>query len=392
MTDLGMMYDASVKRFSTFAIVATALLSAGPAFAMDAVPWNFTEMIPEGIVPKNLTTVEASNEGIYVQTATDGMLQLPPPGIDADALTMVVTNADTPKLAFVWQTADLGPGEFYQAEINLPHGQKQTANVALHQVAEWDPDATMVGIAFPAGSEVLIRSMEWRSYSPLEKLWNGVVSFWTPDTFSLYSINFLWGPLIGTTPEARATLFATLPPKAWSATRLFYGALALAAVGGAAYARNKPDRRKTFLGVLAIAGAAAWTLFDARMTQEIASYAAHDWKTYVLAGDDDRVLRTHANLYDVIADIKELLGEDGSYALLAPEGTPFFANVRYALYPAMPVPAVPGSDAKGWIVLGNPAVRIEGESLVRADGTVLVPRGAIVKRFDDASFFFRALP
>lgn len=381
-----------MKRFATIAIVATALLSAGPAFAMDAVTWNFTESIPDGVAPKNLTTVEASAEGVYVRTATDGLLQLPSPGMEADALTMVITNADTPKLALIWQTADLGPGEFYQAEIKPPIGQNQTANLALHQVQEWDPDATMIGLAFPAGSEVLIRSMEWRSYSPLEKFWNGAVSFWTPDTFSLYSINFLWGPLIGATPEARAELFATLPPKAWSATRLFYGALVLAAIGAAAYAWNKPDRRKTFLGAFAIAGAAAWILFDARMTQEIVSYAAHDWQTYVLADDEKRVLRTHANLYDVIADIKELLGEDASYALVAQEGTPFFANVRYALYPAVPLPGVAGTDAKAWIVLASPGVRVEGESLVRADGTVLVPRGAVVKRFDDSSFLFRALP
>lgn len=381
-----------MKRFATIGIVAATLLSAGPAFAMDAVTWNFTRSIPDGIVPKNLTAVEVSKEGLYVQTLTDGLLQLPMPDITTDSLRMVVTNADTKKIALIWQTADLGPGEFYQAEILLPAGQQQTVNLALNQIAEWEPNAMAMGLAFPAGSEMLIHSMEWTSYSPLEKLWNGAVSFWTPDTFSLYSINFLWGPLIGTTPEARAELFASLPPKAWSATRLFYGALVLAAIGAAAYAWNKPDRRATFLGVLAVAGAAAWILFDARMTQEIVSYAAHDWRTYVLANDEDRVLRTHANLYDVIADIKELMGDDRSYALVAQEGTPFFANVRYALYPAVPLPGVPGTDAATWIVLASPGVRVESESLVRADGTVLVPRGAVVKRFDDSSFLFRALP
>lgn len=381
-----------MKRFATIAAVTTALLSTGTALAMESTSWNFTTSIPDGITPKNLTTVEVSREGVYVGTSTDGLLRLPPPGIEADSLTMVVTNVDTPKLAFIWQTAALGPGEFYQAEIVLPIGQKQTASLALHQVQEWDPNATMVGLAFPAGSEMLIRSMEWRAYSPAEKLWNGFVSFWTPDSFSLYSINFLWGPLIGTTPEARAELFASLPPKSWSATRLFYGAFALAAIGAAVYAWNKPNRRATFLGVLGIAGAAAWILFDARMTQEIVSYAAHDWNTYVLADDEKRVLRTHANLYDVIAEAKELIGDDGSYALVTPEGTPFFANVRYALYPAVPLPGVAGTTAKSWIVLANPAVRVEGDTLVHADGTVLVRRGTIVKRFDNSSFFFRALP
>lgn len=381
-----------MKRFATIAVVAMALLSAAPAFAMDAVTWDFTASIPDGIAPKNLTTVEASNEGIYVQTSTDGLLQLPAPGIRADALRMVVTNIDTKNAAFVWQTRELNPGEYFQEYLRLPIGNERTMNVPLNLTSEWDPDATTIALAFPAGSEVLIHSMEWRSYSFGEKLLNGFVSFWTPDSFTLYSINFLWGPLIGTTPEARAELFATLPPKAWSATRLFYGALALAAAGAAAYAWNKPDRRAAFLGALAIAGAAAWILFDARMTQEIVSYAAHDWGTYVLAEEDERVLRTHANLYDVIADIKELLGDDGSYALIAQEGTPFFANVRYALYPAVPLPGVAGTDAKTWIVLASPNVRVEGESLVRTDGTVLVPRGAIVKRFDDSTFLFRAIP
>lgn len=381
-----------MKRFAIIGIVATALLSAAPAFAMEAVTWNFPASIPDGITPKNLTTVEVSKEGMYVQTSTDGLLQFSMPGIDADSLTMVVTNIDTKKVALIWQTADLGPGEFYQAEIPLPVGQTQTANLVLNQVAQWEPNATTMGLAFPAGSEMLIHSMKWNAYSPAEKLWNGFLSFWTPDTFTLYSINFLWGPLIGTTPEARAELFTSLPPKAWSATRLLYGALMLSAIGAAAYAWNKPDRRARFLSVLAVASATAWILFDARMTQEIVSYAVHDWRTYVLTEEDERTLRTHANLYGIIADIKELLGDDESYALVAQEGTPFFATVRYALYPAVPLPGETGTDAKMWIILGSPNVRTEGESLVRADGTVLVPRGAIVKRFDDFSFLFRAIP
>jgi hypothetical protein len=373
-------------------IAAAGLLTAGVAHAMTATTVDFRGNATGTLPSQGLTTVELTPEGLYVRTDTDGFIQLPPPSGHADSLALTVTNASTPDIALLWRTADLGAGEYYQADVDLPVGQSKEADLALTQFPEWEWSAPTIGLAFPAGAEVLIEKMEWRSYSPLEKAWNGFVSFWTPDRFTLYSINFLWGPLIGTTPEARATLFASLPPKAWSATWLFYGAFAVAAAGGAAWAWKKPDARRRFLLVLAAGGAALWILFDARMTLEIFRYAVDDWRTYVLAPADERTLRTHANLYDVIAKTKELLGDDGTYVLLAPSGTPFFANVRYALYPAVPVPPESGSGTAAWIVLGEPDVVERNGELMRTDGTVLSPPGAVVERFDANSYFFRATP
>lgn len=381
-----------MKRIVPIAALALASICQ-TASAMTATAWDLRGSVPAGLTPQNLTTVEITTEGMYVRTDTDGFIQLPAPGVRADVLAMTVTNVDTPELGLIWRTPDLAPQEYYQAKIALPTGTDEETILALNEVPEWDPNATTIALAFPAGAEVLVADMEWRSYSGLEKLWNGVVSFWRPDVFSMYSINFLWGPLIATTPEGRATLFDTLPPKAWSATRFMYGFLAVAAVAAGAWAWNKPDRRRTFLTIVTIVFGATWILFDARMTQEIASYAAHDWSTYVLADPADRELRMHRKLYDTLETADELLGDDPSYVLVENDLGPYFANARYRLYPAVPVtPEEPG-DATAWLVLGRPDIRVRsGGVLVRDDGTVLSPRGTVLREFGDYSFFYRSEP
>lgn len=380
-----------MKRFAAFAIGISAFLATESASAVSETTWDFRGQVPVRIEVQNLTTVEPAQEGLFIQSNADGFLSLPALTTRADTLTMTVTNATTPKAALIWRTAGMADGEYYQADIDLPAGQSKEVSVALNAVAEWDPGAPTLGLAFPAGSEVLIETMEWRSYSAGEKLWNGIVSFWTPDRYRLYSINFLWGPLIATTPEARATLFDALPPRSWSATRFFYGFFVLAAIAGTAYAWNKPDRARRIAATLAIAGAALWILFDARMTQEIFSYVRADWNTYVLAPEGERTLRSHATLYDVLPQTKELLGNDGTYVLLAEEGTPFFANVRYVMYPAVPVAPEAATGGTAWIVLGNERVAALSGTLLR-DGAILSPDGTVVKRFDDTSFFYRSRP
>jgi len=377
-----------MKRFAPL-VALTAFLVCGSAYAMSETVWDFRGQVPVRIEVQNLTTVQNAEQGLLVQSSTDGFITLPPLEARADTLTLTLTNATTPAVALIWRTPELGDGEYYQANIDLPTGQSQDVTLVLNALTEWQWDAPTLGLAFPAGSEVLIETMEWRSYSAGEKFWNGIVSFWTPDQFRLYSINFLWGPLISTTPEARATLFDALPPNSWSATRFLYAVFALAAVTGTAYAWSKPDRLRTIAVILAVAGAGLWILFDVRMTQEILSYVRADWTSYILAPSDEGKLRSHSSLYYALAETKELLGDDPTYVLLAEEGTPFFANVRYVMYPAVPITPEEATGNTAWIVLGNARVSTMSGTLLR-DGVVLSERGAVVKRFDDTSFFYRS--
>ncbi len=380
-----------MKRLNA-AIALSLLLVCQTASAMESVTWNFRTDVPAGLAPQNLTTVEATTEGLYVKTSTDGFIQLPPLTKPADSLVLTLTNVDTPQLALIWTMPDLAPGTYYQSEILLPTGNTKKATLVLHQIPEWSWTATNLALAFPAGAEVLVKQMEWKSYSGVEKIWNGMLSYWTPDTFTLYSINFLWGPLIGTTPEARATLFETLPPRSWSATRFMYGILLVTGVAAGAALWNKPNGKKRTIAIIAITGSILWILFDARMTLEVLNYARHDWNTYVLAAPGERELRTHRRLYDTLNDIDALLGEDPSYVLLENDLGPYFANTRYKLYPAKPMTPEDRGDATAWVILGMPDILVENDALIKKDGTVLVPRGELVKQFEDYSFFYRALP
>ncbi len=379
-----------MKRFLPLAALVVLLPAA--AFAMESTFWDFRGAPLPGMDVQKLTTVEATAEGLYVETQTDGFLQFPTLTRGADSLTLQATNARDAEAALIWRTPALNPGEYYQHNIVIPLGESKTVTVALNQIPEWEWSAPFVGLALPAGSRMLIETIEWRTYTVGEKLWNGVVSFWTPDTFRLYSINFLWGPLIGSTPEARMTLYETLPPSSWSATRLFYGAFALAAgVAGLLWWSKPEGGKRRFLLILAFAGAALWIVFDARMTEEILSYVRDDWRSYVLAPADERTLRSHSNLYDIVYEAKELLGDDPRYVLVAQENTPFFSNLRYALYPSVPVqPGEAGVSA--YIVLARPDITVVNGKIMDKDGSLTAGSGSIVKRFDDASFFFRTEP
>lgn len=388
-----------MKNAARIIVGLSTLLSCGTAYAMEQTTWDFRGSVPAGATPQHLTTVEIASQGMYVRTDTDGLIQFEPLTVRADSLTLTITNVSTPRVALLWRTSDMNETEYYQQYITLPTGSAERAIVDLDALPEWDWTSSTLALAFPAGAELLIEKAEWKAYSFSEKLANRFISFWTPDTFKMYSINFLWGPLISATPEGRSALYEELPPRAWSATRVLYALFALAMII-AIITRfvdpvRGPARAKT---ILLVAGAALWILFDARMTQEIVSYAARDWSTYVLAPKEERVLRTHSGLYDVLRRTDELLGDDERYVLVTREGTPFFSNVRYVLYPAIPVGPfdLPSGQAgaigtTAWIVLGMPGISVKDGVIVASDGTPLSPKGAVVEKFDETSFFFRTL-
>lgn len=361
------------------------------ACAMSAQTWNFHGTVPAGTTVQHLTTAESTPEGLYIETQTDGFLQFPGLTSPADVVRLRVTNAAPAEIAVLWRTDALEPGEYYQKNVLLPAGEGKEATLLLHQVPEWTWSAPFIGIAFPAGTRLMIEEMEWRHYTLAEKTLHAWRSFWTTDQFRLYSINFLWGPLLATTPEARATLYDALPPSSWSATRVFYVVLigiALALLSMRWFQPNMGTKR--LLAIFAIAGSAMWIVFDMRMTQEILAYVRDDWRSYVLKEQGERTLRSHVTLYDALYTINNLLGTDARYVLIAEENTPFFSNVRYALYPATPV--LPSDDTTGiqaWVVLGREDISVQDNKIIRSDGTVLVEGGTVVHRFDEISFFYR---
>ncbi len=375
-------------------LFAASLLFLCPGVsAMEETIWNFRGTIPANLQVNNLTTVESTEEGLYVKTTSDGFIQMPALSMPADVLTMTYTNVEAPEIALLWQPTRLKTGEYYQHNIQLAPGPEQQSIVSLHLVEEWDPTSPTIGLAFSAGSELLIKQIEWRAYTPLEKLWNGFLSFWTPDEFRMYSINFIWGPLIGATPESRATLFELLPPPAWSATRIFYGIFGVALLSALILWRtDKENGKKRFWQILVGTVVVLWIVFDVRMTQEIFAYVRNDWQSYVLQPTTQKTLRTHSGLHAILMECKKLLGDDARYGLIATNNSPYFSNTRYSLLPAIPIRE--GEDATGvkaWLVFDRSDITVnENGALVQSDGTVIAERGSILKRFDERSFFYRA--
>lgn len=380
-------------RHLRLSIVAASFLLIGTASAMESVTWDLTTSVPEGLIPQNLTAVQASDQGLYVQTNTDGFLQLPPPGIDADSLVITLTNIDSPEIGLIWNTPTLAQGDYYQYNIRLPAGQSQKVVAPMHQESDWLANPPMMGLAMPAGTEILIQRIEWRSYSAWEHLVNGIISFWTPDSFRLYSINFLWGPLVGTSPEARSQLYETLPPHSWSGMRVFYVVLVLAVIIAVAMRFFAEGGRRKMLPIIGLTFVTLWIIFDARMVVEVLSYVRDDWRTYITAEKGTRVLRSHETLYEFLEKTDAAIGDAERYVLITPEGTPIYANTRYRLYPAEPLRlSDPHEGVSTFVIAAEPSVRAVSGSLIAGDGTVLARDGSVIYQFDDASFVFRTNP
>lgn len=360
--------------------------------------WNFRGSMPKEARMSGLTTAEVTDEGLFVRTGTEGFISWPGQPLDgpADAITLRVRSVRPVTAHFVWQPTD-GSGEtgLYQIPIAIPYTETaRDVDVVLSTHSEWDWRTDLMGIVFPPGTELILEEMNVRHWTPMEKLIEGWKSFWTFDDFKPHSINFLWGPLIATNGPARAELYATLPPRSWSATRIFLGILFAAGTAGMFLAVVRRNR-DLGLGIFAATFCALWLLFDLRMGAEIVSYAADDLRTYVFADEDERSLRSHGVIYTLFNQVLPEIKKHERYALFSPPGSVVYPNLRYLSYPSVAV--LPGQDMTGltlYVVFGDTGIALDDQSrLTRraASGTgteILSPPGAITKRVHESIYLF----
>lgn len=384
-----------MRRISTFAAVAFLAL-ASVAHAEDIDFWNFRGQMPRETKVNGLTNVETIDEGLRVQTTTDGLLVWPALTAPAEVLSIRARVNRPLDVSFVWQPTTAEQG-LYQIPFTLQNGK---TDVILSDYASWDPQAEAIGIAFKAGSEVVIEEMEFRHWTPMERLIEGWKSFWTFDEFRAYSINFLWGPLVTGNSPARMMMFENLPPFAWSITRYFYGALIItgiiALIIGFIF-----KRRALGLGIFATVFVCLWLLFDVRMGAEILSYVKDDISTYVTKEGGEQTLRTHGNMYAVLNDMLPSIREEEKFMLMFVGGSPFYPNLRYMAYPSVAV--LDGQDRTGvklWAIFDRPDFSIDAQGrLVRtADPSifpggreVLTGTGKMVLDYGAGTFLFKEL-
>lgn len=377
-------------------LIAALLLAASVPFAAaeEIDFWNLRGRMPGNATSSNLTVSEVTEEGLFVRTDTEGLVAWPGHPLEgpAEAVTLRLRSSRAVTAKFAWVPTDDSPeGTMFQVPFEIPVTREaRDVHVVLSDYDGWDWRTEAVGIVFPAGSELILEEVTFRHWTPTERLIEGWKSFWTFDDFKPHSINFLWGPLVAGSEPGREQLYANLPPLAWSATRLFYTALLLAAGAGLflAYARGK---RPLGLGVFTAVFCGLWLLFDARMGAEILSYAADDVRTYVRADGDEKVLRTHGPFYAAMEQLLPDIMKHGRYALHAPPGTIAFPNIRYRAYPSVPV--LPDQNLTGvqlHVVFGDTNVTVDAAGRLMRGSEVLAASGSVIKRVHDTIFLYEA--
>lgn len=333
---------------------------------------------------QDLTEVTVTPEGVHVRTDTDGYLFWDSPfGQSVDVLELTVTNENDVTAGLLWY-ADNRDMERSQSQMDilLPASTGwRTVTVVPTNARHWNWRSVQVGIGFPQGSDVVLKRITWKRWLLSEKIVEGWKSFWTFDDMRAYSINFLWGPLLAFHSTARATLFDHLPPYAWSADRFFY--LVIIIVGISALLRHTRGAA-IFFGVTCIA---LWLLFDLRMGLEILSYARDDYVSYLSKPVEEKVLRTHENLYSAMERSLPIIRRYDRFVVLPTQGSPTYANLRYQSYPTIALrPDDNHAGVKLWFV-SRPGVHVDDKhQLVDERGTVLTGPGDVSLLIDAHTF------
>jgi len=383
-------YTLSVRTlFSFIALFFLALAPVSHAEQTDVWDFRTDQHLPASVV--GLTMAEKQPEGIHVQTSQNGFLIWNTPFVHpVDVLTLRLRSKKPVTIGLLWHPTE-NLDEQVQRDIDIPASETtHIMSLSLHDWKSWNWKTAKIGIGLPMGTDIVLEEMIWRQYSFTEKMANAWASFWTFDEFRAYSINFLWGPLLGFDPVALEELYDHLPPTAWSVTRIFYALLGICALIGVVFSLfdRKNGRHILLWSVFGTLGI-CWLLFDMRMGAELMSYAVTDYKTFVQPPDEDKMFRTHGNFYTLAERMMPLIARYDRYVVYTREQMPFYSNLRYLTYPSIALrPDQDTSGVKLWVMIDRGDIRVENNRLVDGNGTILSGTGTVIANYDTGSFLF----
>jgi hypothetical protein len=247
-----------------------------------------------------------------------------------------------------------------------------------------------------------LQTIQLQRWSLAEKIGEAWHSFWTFDNYRPYSINFLWGPLFTSNPVGRSQLFTTLPPKGWSANRLFLTILGVVALllflhwwliakrGQRPLLRTLPAGISGHLVLFFMVFAALWLVLDLRMGMEFLRYVKTDYTAYIAKPAGEKLFRDHRNFEDVMQQSLPVLQQQPRYLFLGPSQTPFLARMRYFTFPSVPVEEGQNEqDVHTILVFERPDIAMDSQNRLTQDGQVMTSPGKILQRFSDQSFLFQ---
>ncbi len=388
----GLGYTRSVRRFLRTPLLLAAL--ALPSFAHAITIQSFTfdrnslNATWKGYGP---VEVQRGDDAIIMRaTGTGAVFTDQPLVLLPDAAILTTTSETDINGFFLWVFENDQRQINHSLPIVIPAGTKVKSQFQIYD-PNWKAGSKSFGIAIPPGATLAINELEMMTWSPTERLGEMLASFWTFDEYRAYSINFVWGPQLGTNTIQRQMLYAYQPPRASSGTRAVFIGLILVLVALTAYrwlrSTDVWTRRRSMTRDWVVAFFCAWLLLDARMGSEFLSWIWHDAATYITQPAGERTFRDRDRFYDFADFAKPLVADRQSYVFFAQSMWPFLGNMRYITYPSIPGNAFDEDDT--WVVYNRPDVYMgENDALMLGENQITQP-GRVIGRFDDGSFVFR---
>ncbi|MEK7591593.1 MAG: hypothetical protein AAB489_05315 [Patescibacteria group bacterium] len=382
----------------TLLLLTMFLLTPAVASAEERITWSFEKSaVPGRWEVTGFTSAVPTEEGLHIQTTKEGrMFRLSEFPFPVEAAILRVQTKSTVEGNFMWHAKGAPPGDAVQLPfLILGNGEDEIVRLALTNYPQWDPATDRVGVEFPAGTDILLKDIEFYRWNLTEKITMAFQSFWTMDGFRPYSINFLWGPRTVLNPIQNKKIFKSLPPTGWSAFRSFYIFLILAAVVlmTLQYARPHLLRGHSPLVLFLIITGAIWFLVDIRMGAEIIRYASDDYKTSIAVEPGKRQFRERAGFQDFVEAAMPFIQQREKYLFMSGQRWPFFGAIRYLTYPSIPMdPNESASELDTVIVFERPDIRVNEKGELMFEDEILSQPGDVLLQFDEQSFVFRIRP
>ncbi len=309
-----------------------------------------------------------------------------------DAVEITYLALQSMEAALIWHLPGTPPNDVVQLPIALKGSAVPTTKkVDAGWYEQWTRHPDLLGLRVPKGADIQIIQIRLVGWSPLEKIWHALQSYWTFDAMSPYSVNFLWGPVITHSPIARSALFTDLPPHGTYINVVWYVLLLLAGAIAVLWTKVQPSSKRTAVKAFALILAVIWALSDLRMGSEIVSYALHDIASTDVADSRDERFRERANFRAFLKEAAPLVADRGRYVFLTQYPYPFLGLMRYHTHPALPVP--PEQAAEGldtWVVFARGDMSINEQGQLMSEGKVISPPGDVLLEFSPDSFVFRS--
>lgn len=367
-------------------LVATAIPST--VFAAETV-WELAgQKKLEGWSMGGLTSVNLFDEGLHIQTETEGQL-IRNANLKhiVDRVAITYASPVQSRGMFIWSP----PGEtgmtYFKVPVTFsPAAGLQTAVLDLQRIDEWDPSADRIGFVFYPGADVLIQKVEFVGDPPIGKIGWALKTMWKFDTLRPYSINFLWGPMMTYNEMQYNQMFTRNPPMADSAMGVLYTTFAILFVVIAI--TGKIMKKQWRYGVLILI-AVMWILYDVRMTTEFFTYVQKDYATWWSQPVEDKVLRDRGDFNAFAEAVAPLIEGHEHYAFVSSRGWPYTGSMRYYNYPAEMVPLEKaGDDIDLWVIYDRPDITVSDDGRLLVNGEAASPQGTLLYRFDDGAFVF----